>query len=59
MVADMNNDKKLDVALTCTEGFVAILLGNGDGTFQKPAYFSVPAASLPHSPNRSQRGRFP
>lgn len=45
-VADMNNDNKLDVALTCSEGFVAILFGNGDGTFQKPAYYSVPATSL-------------
>jgi hypothetical protein len=45
-VADMNNDNKLDVALTCSEGFVAILFGNGDGTFQKPAYYSVPTTSL-------------
>jgi hypothetical protein len=44
--ADVNNDGKLDVALTCPEGFVAILFGNGDGTFQKPAYYSVPATSL-------------
>jgi hypothetical protein len=44
MVADMNNDKKLDVALTCTEGFVAILFGNGDGSFQKPSYYAVPGA---------------
>jgi Bacterial Ig-like domain (group 3)/FG-GAP-like repeat len=45
-VADMNNDNKLDVVLTCPEGFVAILFGNGDGTFQKPAYYSVPTTSL-------------
>jgi hypothetical protein len=44
MVADMNNDKKLDVALTCTEGFVAILFGKGDGSFQKPSYYAVPGA---------------
>ena len=43
-VADMNNDGKLDVALTCSEGFVAILFGNGDGTFQKPSYYAVPGA---------------
>jgi hypothetical protein len=44
MVADMNNDRKLDVALTCTGGFVAILFGNGDGSFQKPSYYAVSGA---------------
>jgi Bacterial Ig-like domain (group 3)/FG-GAP-like repeat len=44
IVADMNNDKKPDVALTCTEGFVAILFGNGDGTFQKPSYYAISGA---------------
>jgi hypothetical protein len=43
-VADMNNDKKPDVALICTEGFVVILFGNGDGSFQKPSYYAVPGA---------------
>jgi len=38
-VADFNGDGKLDLALTNSEGStnaVAIVLGNGDGTFQNP-----------------------
>jgi len=38
-VADFNGDGKLDVALTNSEGptnAIAIVLGNGDGTFQNP-----------------------
>jgi hypothetical protein len=37
--ADVNNDKKLDLVYSCN-GFLTIQLGNGDGTFQPPAYFS-------------------
>jgi hypothetical protein len=44
--ADLNNDKNLDLALTCKEGYVVVLLGNGNGTFQSPSYVSVPNAGL-------------
>ncbi len=37
--ADVNNDKKLDLVYSCN-GFLTIQLGNGDGTFQAPAYFA-------------------
>jgi Bacterial Ig-like domain (group 3)/FG-GAP-like repeat len=37
---DVNNDKKLDLVFSCN-GYVGIQLGNGDGTFQTPAYFAV------------------
>ena len=36
--ADVNNDQKLDLIYSCN-GFLTIQLGNGDGTFQPPAYF--------------------
>lgn len=36
--ADVNNDKKLDLVYSCN-GFLTIQLGNGDGTFQAPAYY--------------------
>ena len=39
--ADMNKDNKLDLVLTCSNGNVAVLLGNGDGSFQGPAYYAV------------------
>ncbi len=37
--ADLNNDKKLDLVFFCN-GYLTIQLGNGDGTFQAPAYFA-------------------
>lgn len=43
--ADMNADKRLDLVLTCSEGYVVVLLGNGNGTFQTPAYYAVPGLS--------------
>jgi hypothetical protein len=44
-VADFNRDGKADLAIAnYTGGYVSILLGNGDGTFQKPVhYFAVPS----------------
>lgn len=38
--ADLNNDKKLDVVYSCG-GYIVVQLGNGDGTFQTPAYFAL------------------
>ena len=43
VAADMNKDNKLDLVLTCPAGYVAVLLGNGDGSFQSPAYYAVSA----------------
>lgn len=36
VLADFNQDQKLDVAVSCQSGNVGILLGNGDGTLQPP-----------------------
>jgi hypothetical protein len=40
---DLNNDKKLDLVLSCTEGYIFSALGNGDGTFATPTLSPVPA----------------
>jgi hypothetical protein len=41
--ADMNKDNKLDLVLSCPVGYVVVLIGNGDGSFQNPAYYAVSA----------------
>lgn len=45
VAGDLNKDDKLDLVLTCQEGYVVVLLGNGDGTFQTPSYYAVAGAT--------------
>jgi|ERR1035437_1799651 hypothetical protein len=42
---DVNGDKKADVVLTCSQGFMEVLIGSGDGTFQTPVTSSAPAGA--------------
>jgi hypothetical protein len=52
VVADFNNDHKLDFAIPAGGGTLAVLLGNGNGTFGAPTYVfdggsnNQPASSL-------------
>jgi len=45
IVADFNNDHKPDVAHAVGNQSLAVLLGNGDGTFAAPVYYFDGAAS--------------
>jgi hypothetical protein len=40
LVSDFNGDGKLDIAF-CTLTSIGIMLGNSDGTFQKPVFYGV------------------
>jgi hypothetical protein len=45
VIADFNNDHKLDFAVPAGDGTFAVLLGNGNGTFGAPAYIFDKGAS--------------
>jgi hypothetical protein len=44
-VGDFNGDGKPDLAF-CNQSQIAVLLGNGDGTFQSPSYYTVDPMGL-------------
>ena len=46
VLGDVNNDGKLDVIVTCAN-YLVVLLGNGNGTFQAPAYYALATPGIP------------
>jgi hypothetical protein len=50
-VGDLNGDGNLDIVVTDRgSGDVAVLFGNGDGTFQSAVHSQVPASQAGSSP---------
>lgn len=45
-VGDVNKDGKPDVVVTCN-GYIMVLLGNGDGSFQAPSYYALNTGQTP------------
>lgn len=45
VLADFNNDGKMDIAVEAVANSVAVMLGKGDGTFGPPSYFLDGGAS--------------
>jgi len=43
--ADFNGDGKLDLVFLGNNGTMLVLLGNGDGTFEAPVSYTIPASS--------------
>lgn len=44
--ADLNHDQKLDLAIVCQQGYLDVLLGNGNGTFLSPVHASLPSFTV-------------